>query len=281
MKTREISCKSAIGKCGLPGGGWAINPYVGCGHACVFCYARFIKRFTGHTEPWGTFVDSRVNIAERLAKQMQSPKFKKGRVFISTVTDPYQPAEEKYQLTRKLLKVLINHNNPVSIMTKSDMVLRDLDLLKQLKDVDVNFTVATLDEKWKKLVEPDSPSVEARLKAMKKLHDKGITVLAMMGPFWPYFTDPEKLFKEFKKAGASHVFTESFNTTGGNWTGVGKVLEKHYPQLLPKMKQIMFDKKKFNHFYSQAKKEVKALSKKYQIPVTIYFATGHAAKFEK
>ena len=281
MKIREILCKSAIGKCGLPSGSWAINPYVGCGHGCVFCYARFIKRFTGHTEKWGSFVDMRMNIAEVLEKQMNSPKFQTGRIFIGTVTDPYQPAEEKHQLTRKILKVLAKYENPVSIMTKSDIVLRDLDLLRNLKEVDVGFTIATLDEKWKKMVEPDSPTVKQRLRAMRKLVDREITVFVMMGPYWPVFTGPEALFKEFKKAGATHVFSESFNATGGNWTGVEKVLKKHYPNLLPKMRRIMFDKKKFDQFYGQAEKKIMDLSRNYQIPVTIYFATGHAAKFKK
>jgi len=274
MKIREILCKSAIGKCGFPGGGWAVNPYVGCSHGCVYCYARFIKRFTGHTESWGSFVDARINIAQVLGRQMRLAKFQGGRIFIGTVTDPYQPLEEKYQLTRKILQVLINYENPVSILTKSDMVPRDLDLLKKLKEVDVDFTVATLDEKWKKLTEPNSPTVKQRFLAMEKLTDEGIPVCAMMGPYWPFFTDPGELFQEFKKAGVVHVFTESFNTTGGNWVGVEKVLKKHYPQLLTKMRQIMFNKEMFDQFYSQAEKKVKDLSKQYQIPVTIYFARG-------
>lgn len=280
IKVREIECQSAIGRCGFPGGGWAINPYVGCGHGCVFCYARFMRRFTGHTEPWGTFVDVRVNIAQVLRRQAKSPKYKKGRIFIGTVTDPYQPIEEKYQLTRSILKVLKNYQLAVSILTKSDMVLRDLDLLKQFKDIDVNFTVATLDEEWKKLVEPYSPPVRQRLKAMKKLVDEGIAVFAMMGPYWPVFTDPEALFKRFKEVGVSYVFTESFNTVGGNWTGVEKVLVKHYPRLLPEIKETLFDKEKFENFYNQAEKKVRNLSQKYNFPVTIYFAPGHAGKFK-
>lgn len=280
MKIREIQCKSAIGKCGFPGGGFCINPYVGCGHSCRYCYSRFMKRFTGHTEEWGTFVDARVNIAEVLEKQLRSPKYSGGRIYIGTVTDPYQLIEAKYKLTRSILKVLLNHQNPVSILTKSDMVLRDIDLLKKLKDVDVNLTITTLDEKWKKFVEPYSPTVKQRLWAMKKLTNEGITVFAMMGPYWPIFTDPEALFKEFKKAGVSHVFSESFNTIGGNWTGVANVLREHYPQLFLKMHQTMFDKRKFDEFYSGAERKIRWLSRKYKIPVTIYFAGGHAGKFK-
>lgn len=281
IKIREIECKSAIGKCGFPGGGFCINPYVGCGHGCVYCYSRFMKRFTGHTEEWGSFVDVRLNIAETLEKQLKSPRYRGQQIYIGTVTDPYQPLEGKYKLTRGVLKVLLNYKNPVSILTKSDLVLRDVDLLKQFKEIDVNFTVNTLDEKWKKLVEPNSSTIKQRLQAIKKLTDQGITVLTMMGPYWPVFTDPETLFREFKKAGVSHVFTESFNTVGGNWTGVEKVLRKYYPRFLVEMRETLFNKKKFYEFYSEAQNKVKQLSKKYKIPVTIYFGLGHAAKFIK
>ena len=123
LKIKEIECKSAIGKCGFPGGGFAINPYVGCSHACVYCYARFIKRFTGHQEPWGSFVDARTSIVQVLAKQMRSPKYQRQVIYIGTVTDPYQPLEAKYKLMRKILEVLAGYDNPVVIMTKSNLVL--------------------------------------------------------------------------------------------------------------------------------------------------------------
>jgi len=280
MKIREIQCKSAIGKCGFPSGGLAINPYVGCGHSCVYCYARFIKRFTGHTEEWGTFVDARINIADILKKQLKSPKYKGERIFIGTVTDSYQPIEKKYKLTRGILQVLMAYKNPVSILTKSDLVLRDTDLLKKFKNIDVDFTITTLDEKWKKLVEPNSSSIKQRLNAMKELTKEGITVLAMMGPYWPIFTDPKTLFKEFKRVGVKHIFTESFNTVGGNWTGVERVLKKHYPKFLPEIRETLFDKNKFYEFYNKEQNKIKQLSKEYKIPVTIYFGLRHAAKFK-
>ncbi len=261
-------------------GGLAINPYVGCAHGCVYCYARFIKRFTGHTEEWGSFVDARTNIVDILKKQLKSSKHKGERIFIGTVTDPYQPIEEKYKLTRNILRVLVDYKNPVSILTKSDLVLRDIDLLKKMKNVDVNFTVNTLDEKWKKYTEPNSSSIKQRLDVMKKITKEGITVLAMMGPYWPVFTDPEALFKEFKKAGVEHVFTESLNTVGGNWSGVEKVLKNNYPNLLLKIQKILSDKNKFYEFYDQVQSEIKRLSKEYNIPATIYFGPGHAAKFK-
>ncbi|MDP2927005.1 MAG: radical SAM protein [bacterium] len=278
LEIREIQCKSALGKCGFPGGGLAVNPYVGCSHACAYCYARFMKRFTGHQEEWGSFVDARINIAEVLARQIKSLKFRGQQIYIGTVTDPYQPMEGKYKLTRQILEVLNGYDNPVSLLTKSSMVIRDLDILKQFKKVDVNFTINTLDEKWKRLTEPFSPTIQQRFEAAQKLTRAGIKVFAMMGPYWPIFTDPEKLFKKFKKAGISRVFTESFNTIGGNWTGVEKVLKKYYPKLLPEFKETMFNPRKFFEFYNQAEKKIEELSKKYHLPVTIYFERGHAAK---
>lgn len=278
MKIRKIICKSAISKCGFPGGGWAINPYVGCEHACVYCYARFMKRFTGHEkEEWGNFVDVRINIAEVLQKQMELDKYKMGRVFISTVTDPYQPLEKKYQLTRKVLRVLLSYQPSVSILTKSDLILRDLKLLKQFKDLDISFTINTLDENWKKLAEPNSPAIAKRLLAIKRLAGQGINCKVMMGPYWPVFTDAERLFKKFKQIGISHIFTESLNTIGGNWVGVEKVLKKYYPNLLPTIKEIMFNRKKFTDFYNASERKLKVLSNQYSLPITIYFGRGHAA----
>ncbi len=211
VKIKEINCKSAIGKCGFPGGGFSINPYIGCAHDCRYCYARFMRRFTGHNEKWGTFVDVRKNIAEILAKEIQSPKFKNEQIYIGTVTDPYQPVEKKYVLTRKILEVLSQYENPVSILTKSDLIVRDLDLLKKFKVVNVNFTINTFDEKWKNYIESSSPSIEVRLCAALALAREGIDVYMMMGPYWPYFTKPEVMFKKFKEIGVTGMFTESLN----------------------------------------------------------------------
>ena len=280
MKIKEIFCKSALGKCGFPGGGLAINPYIGCSHACVYCYARFMKRFTGHTEKWGTFVDAKTNIIDVLEKQLRSPKHEDKQIFIGTVTDPYQPVERKYKLTRSVLQKLSSYNNPVSILTKSDLVVRDIDLLKEMENVDVSFTINTLDEKWREFTEPNASTIKQRLDAIEILTKKGIDVLVMMGPYWPVFTNPEELFKELKRVGVKHIFTESLNTIGGNWIGVEKVLKEKYSNILPEMQEIFFDEKKFNKFYNEAQDKTEQLSKKYEIPATIYFGLGHAGKFK-
>lgn len=281
MTIKEITCKSALARCGFPGGGLAINPYVGCSHRCVYCYARFMKRFTGHKEEWGTFIDVRKNIAEVLAKQMKSSVWKGEHIYIGTVTDPYQPLEEEYGLTRKILSVLSVYDNPVSILTKSNSVLRDIEWLKKMKRVNVNITVATLDEEWKKHTEPHSPSIAQRLDAMKALSRERISVIALVGPYWPIFTDPDAILWEFKKAGIGEVMAESLNVIGGNWTGVEEVLKEHYPDVYPAMRAIFFNKSSFSQFYNRARGDIERAAQKYDIPLTAYFGIGYAKKFGK
>lgn len=279
---KEIECKNAIGKCGFPGGGLAINPYVGCAHGCVYCYARFIKRFTNHIENWGNFVDARVNIANRVSKEVKKIKNDTETVYIGTVTDPYQPLEKHYKLTRAVIENLTDIKNPVSILTKSDLVVRDMDVIKKLNRPDVNITVNNLDERWTLLTEPRSALLEKRLEAIRKLSEAGITVYAMMGPWWPFFSDAEDLMLALKNAGASKVFAESVNVIGGNWTGVERILKNFYPEKLEPMKKILFEPEPFNDFYDAEADKIKHLSKKLNLPATVYFEQGHAAnKFKE
>lgn len=280
MVIKEINCKTAISKCKFPDGGWAINPYIGCSHGCIYCYARFMRRFTKHTERWGDFVDVKVNMPEVLSKEIKKERYKNGNIYVGTVTDPYQPLEEKYEITRKVLEVLSEYPYPVSILTKSDLVLRDIDILKRFKNVDVNFTLNTLDEDWKNLVEPNSPSIENRILAISKLKEENIKVYAMMGPFLPFFSDAEELIKTFKVLGIEEIYTESFNTIGGTFTEVEDRMAQYYPNILPRMKEILFNKDNFNNFYSLIRENLFELSKQYGIRINIYFGRGHS-KFKE
>ncbi len=186
---QEKRVKSILSKSGIPGVDYCINPYVGCSHGCRYCYATFMKRFTGHTEPWGGFVDSKTNAPEVLHRQMK--KAARGHVLISSVTDPYQPVEEKYKLTRGCLEVLLPHQFSVDILTKSPLVLRDLDLLKQFKELEVGITVTTDDDGIRKIFEPHAPPIEARIQALKTLAKAGLKTYAFVGPLLPM--NPEEL----------------------------------------------------------------------------------------
>ena len=189
---REKQVKSILSKSGIPGVDYCLNPYVGCAHGCKYCYATFMKRFTGHTEPWGTFVDVKRNAPEILRRQLK--RTTRGYVMISSVTDPYQPLEEKYGLTRRCLEVLLQYQFPTGILTKSPLVLRDTDLFKRFNEIEVGITITTEEERIKNIFEPYAPPIDARMEALKKLHDRGIRTYAFIGPLLPQ--NPEALAKK-------------------------------------------------------------------------------------
>jgi DNA repair photolyase len=162
---------------------YVVNPYTGCQHGCSNCYARFMKRVTGHKEPWGGFVDVKINTAELLRCEIK--KKKKGRVWVSGVCDPYQPLEAKYRLTRQCLEILARNTWPVIIQTRSPLVLRDIDILKDARDFEVGFSVTTADDTIRKLFEPEAPPISDRIKALGELHKAGIRTYAMIAPVLP------------------------------------------------------------------------------------------------
>ena len=181
MITREIFAKSALSKSQVYD--YALNPYVGCSHACKYCYAAFMRRFTGHKEKWGEFVDIKVNIPELLYKEVKKKRI--GRIWISGVCDPYQEIEKKYKLTRRCLEILLDSQWPVTIQTKSSLVLRDIAILENFNDIEVGFSITTADEKIRKLFEPGASPIEDRIHAMDVLHSKGIKTFAMIAPILP------------------------------------------------------------------------------------------------
>jgi DNA repair photolyase len=183
MKVKEIFAKTILTRTAISGFDYCLNPYVGCGHGCRYCYASFMKRFTGHKEPWGTFVDVKVNAPSLLKRQLN--RAKPGVVAISTVTDPYQPAEKKYEITRRCLEIFLKKQFPVNVLTRSPLCLRDIDLFKQFHNIEVGFSIGTHDEGVKKGFEPNSPAVESRVKALKTLHLEKVRTYAFIGPLLP------------------------------------------------------------------------------------------------
>jgi len=183
MKVREIFAKTVLTRTAISGFDYCLNPYVGCGHGCRYCYASFMKRFTGHKEPWGEFIDVKVNAPSLLKQQLI--RAKQGVVAISTVTDPYQPIEKRYRITRRCLEVLLDQEFPVNLLTRSPLCLRDLDLFKRFKKIEVGLTVTTHDEAMKKLFEPCSPSIPSRIRALETLRKEKIRTYAFIGPLLP------------------------------------------------------------------------------------------------
>jgi DNA repair photolyase len=214
MKITEVKCKNALVKSKIEGMDYALNPYIGCQHACVYCYAEFMKKYTNHKEEWGEFVDVKTNIADRLREQVK--KTKPGVVMVGTVTDAYQPSEEKYQLTRKCLEVL-----------------RDIDILKKIKDREVGFTITCPDPDVEKLFEPGASALVRRFEALKKLQENGIPTFAFVGPILPFFSDSvgslKLLFERLQKMKIDEIYLDKMNYLKGKRRKICSLLEKQFP----------------------------------------------------
>ncbi len=186
MEVREIRVKSVLNRSGED---YTVNPYVGCSHACVYCYARYYtKKFKGF-DGWGSVVEVKVNAAEVLEREL-TRKYPR-KVFMSTICDPYQPIEAEYRITRKILEIFASHGGllktKVTIVTKSTMVLRDLDLLRELKAV-VALSLTTDDEDVRRLFEPNASSVSERVETLKILKENGLKTCVFISPILPMNT---------------------------------------------------------------------------------------------
>jgi DNA repair photolyase len=240
VTVKEVRCRSLLNRSGIRSVDYAINPYIGCAHGCAYCYATFMRRFTGHREEWGSFVDVKVNASEVLARQIT--RVRDGRIAIGTVTDPYQPAEAERGITRRCLEVLRSCDSPISILTKSSLVLRDLDLLLRMRDVQVGFTLTTIDEATRCSFEITSSPVPARLTALRELAHAGVRTWAFCGPLLPFLSDSleqmSRLFEAVAETGASSVVVDSMKLRGPIWPRVEAVLRRHHPELIGPYRRI-------------------------------------------
>ena len=205
---------------------YVINPYTGCQHGCTYCYARFMKRFTGHKEPWGEFVDVKINASDLL--QVEIKRKKRGRVWVSGVCDPYQPLEAQYKLSRRCLEILEQHNWPVVVQTRSPLILRDIDILKEARDFEVGFTVTTMDDGIRKLFESSAPPIKDRINALDVLHRAGIRTYAMIAPMLP---GAESL-AEALEGKVDYIIVDRMNYNHADWVyrkyGLGSKLTDHF-----------------------------------------------------
>ncbi len=221
MDVREIAAKSILNRCGIPGIDFVVNPYIGCRFACKYCYASFMGRFVGKTvADWGEYVYAKVNASELLRLELPKKLKNKGagkEIFFSSVTDPYQGMEAKYQLTRACLDELIafGFKGLVSILTKSDLVLRDIDLFKKLPRVSVGLTVTSTDDGVSRFFETYAPPSSRRITALATLHKEGIKTYAFIGPLLPHFVAQEdaldRLMGTIAASGTRDIFVEHLN----------------------------------------------------------------------
>lgn len=226
-----IAVKDVMTKSNLPVSDYSVNPYVGCQHACKYCYACFMKRFTGHTKEWGSFVD-----VKDWGEIKNPEKFRGKELFLGSVTDPYQPIEEKYCRTRTLLESLKGSGAKISIATKSDLVLRDLDLIKSFPDARVSWSVNTLDENFKNDMD-NAVSIERRLAAMKKFHEAGVRTTCFISPIFPGITDCEAIIKAARNI-CNLVWLENLNLRGNYKPVILNYIAEKHPDLVPLYNEI-------------------------------------------
>lgn len=226
LLVREIEAKSILSRSNLPIGGYSANPYVGCPHACKYCYASFMKRFTNHQEPWGTFLDV------KCWPEIRNPRKYAGRkIFIGSVTDPYHPLEETFGRTRVLLEQLRDSGAEISISTKSDLVLRDLDLIRTFPNARVSWSVNTLDEAFRADMD-NAVSIERRLDAMKAFHDAGVRTTCFIAPIFPEITDVPAIV-ERTMGQCNLIWLENLNLRGGYKTVILDYVKRVRPDLAP------------------------------------------------
>ncbi len=181
FEIREIYVDSALRKDPLPWLDYSFNPYVGCYHGCTFCYVpRLLQTDRG---AWGTYVAVKRNAPTVLAREVK--RLPKGLVAISTATDPYQFVEGKYRITRHALEVLLRADWPVSVLSRSPLMTRDVDLFSEFRSIEVGMSIPTLDDRARALLEPWAPSIEARLRCLRTLADAGLATFVSFSPTYP------------------------------------------------------------------------------------------------
>ncbi len=233
---QEIEVQSVMTKSSLPVGGYSVNPYVGCPHACKYCYASFMKRFTGHTEPWGTFLDV------KHWKPIANPhKYDGERIVIGSVTDGYNLYEAEFRNTRRLLEELRGTQAELMICTKSDLVLRDLDLLKQFPKVTVSWSVNTLNEEFRADMDR-AVSIERRLHAMRQVYEAGIRTVCFVSPIFPGITDVKAIIEEVKGY-ADLIWLENLNLRGQFKGEIMAYIREKHPALFPLYEEIYNQKR--------------------------------------
>jgi DNA repair photolyase len=247
VEYREEPCRSALNRVKGMGFGWSLNPYMGCVHRCTFCYVRAFERRADRPsdDRYGTSIRVKVNIAEVLHRELARPSWERELVAIGAATDPYQPAEGRYKLTRACLEVLGAAANPLTIITRGPMIVRDIDVLTEAArraKVSVTFSIPTLNEEIWRRTEPSTAHPRQRLRALKELVDAGIRVGVGMAPILPGLSDKPELLSEVvraaREAGATGVWANLLFLRPGTREHYLECLERDWPELLPEVERL-------------------------------------------
>jgi DNA repair photolyase len=240
MVVREVTCKTILNRTAISD--YSLNCYTGCEHACVYCYARFMQRFHPHPEPWGEFVDVKVNAVEVLHRQLR--RARPGDVFVSSACDGWQPVEARHELTRRCCQLLLERGFQVNVLTKSALVLRDLELLAHGR-ARVGVTVTTSDEGLRRLWEPRTATVEERFEVLAQAHAAGLATAVMFGPLLPFLSDDGKcidgLFERAADLEVEVIWVDALNPRPRVWPSVVGLLRRKFPELEGRYRAMLFD----------------------------------------
>lgn len=257
---RSIDVRSVMTKSSLPVGGYSVNPYVGCPHACKYCYASFMKRFTGHTEPWGSFLD-----VKHWPPIGNPHRYDGERIVIGSVTDGYNPYEEQFRRTRRLLEELQGSRAELMIYTKSDLVLRDLDLLRTFPRVTVSWSVNTLDEAFRADMD-QAVSIERRLTAMQRVYEAGIRTVCFVSPIFPGITDLRAIIERVRNF-TDLIWLENLNLRGAFKATILDYIAGRHPDLVPLYDAIYH--RKDTTYWQQLEAEIAAFAAANGLPYRI------------
>lgn len=236
---RETPCKTVLGKSGITD--YSLNCYGGCTHACAYCYARFMQRFHPHEEPWGGYIDVKSNAVEVLERQLR--RTTPGEVFVSSACDGWQPLEATFRLTRECCRLLVQHGFQVNALTKSALILRDLDIFEG-SSAQIGVTVTTLDPRLASLWEPHAGPVEDRLRVLEEAHAAGLKTSVMFGPLLPFLSDDyDSIHALLERAAALHVdriWVDALNPRPMVWDSVSALLDTNFPELRERYRRVLF-----------------------------------------
>ena len=262
MVVNEITVNDYLTKSNLPDSDYVINPYVGCTHGCKYCYASFMKRFTGHKENWGDFID-----IKRCNKPIDLKKISGKNVFLSSVTDCYNQYEKDYCITRNILEQLVDSDCNLSISTKSKLILRDIDLLKQMKNLIVCMSINTLNEKFRSDMD-NASTIKERMDTLKELHDNGIYTVLFMSPIFPYITEWKEIIDQTKDYVDEYWF-ENLNLRGSYKKEILDYIRINYSKLYSDYIDIYL--KKNNKYWKGLADEINNYCNLNNINYTNYF----------
>lgn len=242
ISLREVRVRSVLSPSKLAD--YCVNPYAGCEHGCVYCYARFATRFSHPGERWGSFVDVRVNAP--LLLEREAGRKRPGQVYISSVSDAWQPTEQVYGLTRRCLELLLRHGYSLFLQTKNALVLRDFDLLTGHRNVELGVTVTTLRPGVASLFEPGASSPGERLDVVKKARGIGVRTFVFLGPLLPGISDGAEGLRQLLEAVAEiapdSVLVDCLNPRYGMWPDISAAVSQYDPGLVALYRRVLYDR---------------------------------------